>query len=801
MSPIPATTRVQQAQSSAQPQGLEYLRAVFGVGGHGAAVLAATLPFANGDVTAGSEHELQVVVIGAREQVDLPLTIEASNFYKNIERRIETGEAPKRVLSRLRSYLGECGDGVWDNSWVRFPVSVLSPLAKQTVDGDLRADKGRKGSRPRGDAHRFRFRQQGEEWLRVPVSYLLKLALADALGHDEGRQLLVRATGERLLDHFLSDNTSPETFSFHVVQSPQRIGADLARESAKRFLLSQLLTSYANRQFRLMELGQQARVCFAPNPPVRQKRLNDCISDAFYRELFMSPCLSGWDRGEEKHQYMGLCHQTLSRSQLNAVISLREAGIITSNLVVLPNISNVSLANNGVHISLGSKRLTALLADRSSGYTSLQEKQVGDLVIKIVEHFLPLFVGTCSAAPYRLDFTDFHPEKALGFLPHELHATHLRMFWRRWCKKAKLKVFGQPVTPFGPYWLDSMVRRLFRLRGDFIPDHRLIDYLVALPSTHECPALDGTPGNTERLKEDLATMGMFDPRMATYLIFRMREYSRMGFTGFEGRSYSLFPTFADMAEAADLQALVTAFAYQLILSGEVTHADIPDQPFTESERRQAIFATAIGLPTFFVRHDTGNRLLKAILGQTGRTRPSHRYGDYTRVRSGDYRLALLDFLRQKGAALIEATAMAGTLDTFSARLTEPALSASGRLTSGILAKSGERSPFALRAEEFNLAAEEYYREDLRGQHMREALALLAEDFAAADRDQADGHFHSRIAEDLAGMGFSGFIARHGASIAADTAPAETLRQAIALLLLSLHRDAQAAGNGIKEGGQ
>jgi hypothetical protein len=34
------------------------------------------------------------------------------------------------------------------------------------------------------------------------------------------------------------------------------------------------------------------------------------------------------------------------------------------------------------------------------------------LAIKIVEHFLPLFVGAYSAAPYRLDFADFHPETA-----------------------------------------------------------------------------------------------------------------------------------------------------------------------------------------------------------------------------------------------------------------------------------------------------------------------------------------------------------------------------------------------------
>jgi hypothetical protein len=30
----------------------------------------------------------------------------------------------------------------------------------------------------------------------------------------------------------------------------------------------------------------------------------------------------------------------------------------------------------------------------------------------------------------------------LGFLPHELDYTHLRMIWRRWRKKADLNFFG-----------------------------------------------------------------------------------------------------------------------------------------------------------------------------------------------------------------------------------------------------------------------------------------------------------------------------------------------------------------------
>src|SRR5437764_636192 len=112
---------------------------------------------------------------------------------------------------------------------------------------------------------------------------------------------------------------------------------------------------------------------------------------------------------------MHLCHQVLSRSQLNAVAKLREAGIITNNLVVLPNLSNISLANNGVHLSLGSLRLSERAADPASGFAGAAEKYLGDLVIKIVEHFLPLFVGSYSAAPHRINFGDFHPERMLGF--------------------------------------------------------------------------------------------------------------------------------------------------------------------------------------------------------------------------------------------------------------------------------------------------------------------------------------------------------------------------------------------------
>ena len=248
------------------------------------------------------------------------------------------------------------------------PVSRAQ--AQPACAGDLyHADLGlnpwRQPKRRRTDAARYTFEQAGERWIRVPISYSLKLALADLVGTQPHLPECLRDEAERLLGHFSNDNTSPETTSFHIItpHSERSTGEQVARESARRFLFTSLLMSWVNQRFGLAESGQRGMVYHGPHPPVRQTELSSCISDSFYRELFMSPCLSGWEDGEAKADYMHLCHQVLSRSQLNSVAKLREAGIIANNLIVLPSLSNVSLANNGIHISMGSRTLTRALQD------------------------------------------------------------------------------------------------------------------------------------------------------------------------------------------------------------------------------------------------------------------------------------------------------------------------------------------------------------------------------------------------------------------------------------------------------
>ena len=697
---------------------------------------AASLPFSLNDATAGTENELQSVVLGSRENVDLPLKIQESNYIKNIRKRTISGEAPPEALSDLEKFLESNEDGVWENSWVRFPGNLLNSYAENIFKTDLLADKQNPAGPLRSDACKFNIKVGGKDYISIPVSYLLKLALAQALGELSSFAPEVMSVGRRMMDHFSNDNTSPETFSFHIsdLHPKKGLGRSVAAETAKRFLFCQVLMQYANKKFELEKHGQEALVYMAPNPPRRLKELNELIADSFYRDLFMSPCLSGWDQGEKKHEYMGLCHQVLSRSQLNAVLKLKEAGIVNNGLIVLPNTSNICLANNGTHISLGSRKLGEALRDPASGFSFKDEKHLGDLAIKTAEHFLPLFVGTYSAAPYRLDYRDFHPEKVLGFLPHELDFTHLRMIWRRWKKKAKFKVLGRPLTPFGPAWMDEPLKRMFRLYGDYVQDFRLIDYLVCLMSTEQSPALDGTSGAEARLKQDLNAMGVFDSRMSLYLLYKLREYNVMGFSGFEGRHYSLFESFkSDLANAASMQNLITAFAYHRILSGKISHSRIPDNPFTESERRQIFFGAAIGIPTFYVHKKTRNSFLLEILKNVKGIRNSRRYPGYLRVHNRQYCLGLIRLIKEEGAELIDALELRDVVQDLEARTRFPeAFSAAGKLTGSILERAGASSPMKLTGAEFARASEGYYRDALRIKHMVEGMDFFEEDLEKID---------------------------------------------------------------------
>lgn len=707
-------------------------------------------PFGNADSSVGMEFELQVAVEGEPENIDLPITLYNSDCYQSILKRTECGDLPPCKIQSLDDYLYGNTSKVWENSWVRFGINRLTDFSRKILRRDLQSDKTLAESPERSDVDRFLFNENGEEKLRVPVSYLLKLSLANCLSASPLIPDELVELGLELMDHLTSDNTSPEILSFSVqtADSENRVGAVAAQEACRTFLFCQLLVQYANLNLGLVENGQKCLLYSAPHAPQRQKQLNEVLPEGFYRHLFVSPCLSGWDRGEDKHQYMELCHRTLSKSQLNTISKLKDSGIITNNLVVLPNTSTTCLANNGTHVSIGSRVLTSLAQDDPGLYSPLVEKYMGDLIIKIVEHFLPLFVNTYSASPYRLDCGDFHPEKVLGFLPHELDYTHLRMLWRRWKKKAKLSCFGKTLTPFGPKWLDDKLALLPGLKGDLAPDFRLIDFFVTLMSTQTNPALDGTPGNHEELKRELTERGIFDHRMSMYLLFRQRLSTVNGYCGYEGRLYSLFQNLTeDMAGAVDLQNLITALASRYVLDGVVTHNDIPDTPFIESERRQVFFATAAGVPTVYIKENTTNTLMHKILGHAEKKRHSRRYKGFIRVPVTSYKSALYQILVQDGSDLIEQLNMQSQMTELKRRLSGESPTAFQKLVDGIKQETlNTNDPFSHKASDFNLATEQYYRSDLKKKYLQEALAVFAADYKTlSDNEKSEAQKQLRCA--------------------------------------------------------
>ena len=147
----------------------------------------------------------------------------------------------------------------------------------------------------------------------------------------------------------------------------------------------------------------------------------------------------------------------------------------------------------------------------------------------------------------------------------------------------------------------------------------------------------------------------------------------------------------------NLQQLITAFAFKHILLGEVKHLFIPDDPFVESERRQIIFAAAIGIPTFYVKINTKNQFLAKILKRTRHTRQSRRYHGYLRVLVVEYMNALVEMLVENGRDLIEAMQMEGVIRDTKERIHEPMKgSAVGNLTNGILKLSNSTSPLKVR---------------------------------------------------------------------------------------------------------
>jgi hypothetical protein len=167
------------------------------------------------------------------------------------------------------------------------------------------------------------------------------------------------------------------------------------------------------------------------------------------------------------------------------------------------------------------------------------------------------------------------------------------------------------------------------------------------------------------------------------------------------------------------------------MDGGITAAEIPDDPTSESERRQPLFFTAAGLPAFYFHKQSGNELLKNILRHCKSVRSSWRHPDYLRVSIRDYREALLSWLAETASDFIDQSQATDTMEDLRVRLADKTQTASQRIVNEVMRHSGDSDPLKLSAREFNRLAEEHYREDLRRENLREAYQELCEDTVTA----------------------------------------------------------------------
>jgi hypothetical protein len=215
----------------------------------------------------------------------------------------------------------------------------------------------------------------------------------------------------------------------------------------------------------------------------------------------------------------------------------------------------------------------------------------------------------------------------------------------------------------------------------------------------------------------------------------------------------------------------------------------------ESERRQIFFASAIGVPTIFVRRDSPNRLLMELVARVKQTRPSHRYPGYLRVPLAEFRLGLLDLLEQEAPDLVESMGLGDSLRDLRRRLERPdRFSTAGKINRAVCERLGVSSPLSVTAETYNRVAEEHYRDDLRRQHLRSAFARLEQDLHQLELEalRGDDLLRQALHQLLGDRSLTDTLDGLRPLVREDCLPPEALHSLLGLCQLSIHQDGRLA---------
>ena len=166
------------------------------------------------------------------------------------------------------------------------------------------------------------------------------------------------------------------------------------------------------------------------------------------------------------------------------------------------------------------------------------------------------------------------------------------------------------------------------------------------------------------------------------------------------------------------------------------------------------------------------------------------YPGYTRVHNSEYLKALLKVLQEDAVDLIEIMGLGDMIKELSDRIHFPeSFSTAAKLTKGILKEAGAKSPLMLSADEFNLAAEKYYRETLRKNLIAEAFSALEAGLDPLD-SEATGDFGDALHFVSGREDMILFIRRMRDHVIDERATEEDLRKLIYFMLIEIRRGKQ-----------
>jgi hypothetical protein len=184
-----------------------------------------------------------------------------------------------------------------------------------------------------------------------------------------------------------------------------------------------------------------------------------------------------------------------------------------------------------------------------------------------------------------------------------------------------------------------------------------------------------------------------------------------------------------------------------------------------------------------------------------RTRASRRYPGYIRAHNREYQKSLIQILKEDAKELIEIMGLQELLNGLENRVEDfQNSSTAGKLTRGILQAGHFYHPLNVPGVEFNLAAEGYYRNQLRIQHMNEGLAFLEDEFRKLDSHAfCDGCFYREtIHKILGGQSAAEFLTGVKKDLWAENISVEVLRKLIHLTLLTIHTSIRHAEQELSE---